>query len=119
MEESTKLTEKRTRKRIFCIVTVMALIASFIALSIASVANDVYALIKPNGKVTLILDVPVSLNEMGHILEEYGVINNPHIFIIYARARSSDEADPSFLGTVTLDRSMSYREILFELSKAK
>ena len=119
MESSTKLNTKQLKRRIFGIITVMTLVAAFIALAIASIANDIYSFIKPSGLVTLTLDRHVSINELGHLLEDRGVINNPHIFIVYASSRSNDEADLFFIGTVTLDRSMSYREILFELSKSK
>ena len=97
----------------------MALTAALLALAVASVANDIYAFIKPNGSVTLTVDTELTFTELGFLLEKQGVITNPHIFSLYARSKLGEEVPSYFLGSVKLDRAMSYREILLEFSKAK
>ena len=113
------MVDKRTKKRIFGTVITMALVAVFIALTIISIANDMFAFIKPDGTVTLTLNNELTPNELGILLEEQGVVSNPYIFSLYVRSKLKNDTPLSFSAPVKLERSMSYREILSELSKAK
>ena len=53
------------------------------------------------------------------MLEECGVIANPHVFTLYVRSKDKTELLEAFVGNAELDRSMSYREILLAIKNAK
>ena len=119
MAKSTAFIAKSSKRHLYGKITVMTLVAVFIALVIVSIANDVYAFIKKDVEVVLTIDELHSISELGYLLEEHGIISNPHIFTIYAKSNIKDKNALSFSNPVTLNRSMSYREILLVLANKK
>ena len=51
------------------------------------------------------------------ILEEKGIIENPALFCAYVKSKGADKRITSAEGIITLDTSMSYREILKVFAK--
>ena len=119
MAKDSSFSDKRSVKRIFGTVITMALVAVFVACFAIALANDIYAFIKPDGAVTLSVDTPCSVAELSDMLEECGVIANPHVFTLYVRSKDKTELLEAFVGNAELDRSMSYREILLAIKNAK
>ena len=77
-----------------------------------SVANDLYAFVKPDRAVSLSWEGERTLEEAARQLRVSGVIQNPAVFARYVRGRGQSEAVERFSGELTLNASMSYREIL-------
>ncbi len=119
MTKNRLFSDKRTVRHIFGTVIIMALVAVFIASLAISLANDIYAFIKPDGAITLSVDTPCSVSEISDMLESCGIIANPHVFTLYVKSKDKTELVESFIGNAELDRSMSYREILLAISAAK
>lgn len=103
--------------RVLSVVLTLTLLSAFIAAALLSFANDAYAFFTPTGEVLFSADSPLSLSDFSRHLEACGVISNPLAFTLYVRSKDKTELVESFLGSVTLDRSMSYREILLKISE--
>ena len=111
-------TEKnRLRRLALAKITVLALSALLVAALGVSVANDLYAFVKPEREVILSLDEPIPLKELAERLAEEGVITNPTVFRYYAKHQGKTELLENFCGTVTLNAKMSYRQILLCFSQ--
>lgn len=89
----------------------------FISLFLAFCANDMYAFIKPAGEIKIELVSAHSLKETASLLEEKGIIENPALFCAYVKSKGADKRITSAEGIITLDTSMSYREILKVFAK--
>ena len=100
----------------FAYVTVISLFALLCAATLASVANDMYAFVKPDRTVTLSLDEPLPLPELAKRLEQEGILANPTVFRLYVRAKGKEAVTEAFSGELTLHSSMSYRELLLAFS---
>ena len=103
-------------KNTFEIVIMIVLLSALIALAVISVANDMYAFVKPDGKVTLRIDEPIGLMELSHKLQDEGVIKNPTVFSLFIKSKGRKEKLEEFVGEVALRQDMSYREIMLALS---
>ena len=100
------------RRLAFSSITVLCLLALlFVALAI-SVANDLYAFVKPNRAVSFTVEEPTSLKELSAALERQGIIANPTVFRVYVNHQGRTELLENFCGTLTLNSAMSYRQIL-------
>ena len=97
-------------------VTVTVLSAILFAGLLISVANDMYAFVKPQGQITLTVAVPLSLEQTAEELHRLGIIQNPTVFRWYVTAKQKRSAVERFSGTLTLSPEMSYRELLRQLS---
>ena len=104
--------ENKLRRYAFSCVTVITLLALLLAALLVSVMNDVYAFVKPDRAVTLTVDEPLSLSAVAALLERNGILANPTVFRLYADAKGKRALLESFSGELTLNSSMSYREIL-------
>lgn len=109
--------DSATVRRGFCTVTRVVLLALLCAALLLSVVNDMYAFLKAEGEVHLTLDEPHSVRDFSRLLEDCGVLLNPHVFSLYVRAKERTALVESFSGELVLDRSMSYREILSYLAE--
>ena len=96
----------------FARITVIALLALFCVGIAVSLVNDLYAFVKPDEAVTLSWTDPLPLAELSRSLQKNGVIRNPTAFSLYVRSKGKVDALEAFTGTLTLNSSMSYREIL-------
>ena len=102
----------KIRRYAFSCVTVITLTALLLAALLVSLANDAYAFVKPDRAVTLTVSDPLSLSELSALLARLGVVSNPTIFRLYADAKGMRSRLEEFSGELTLNSSMSYREIL-------
>ena len=93
----------------------LCLCALFLAAAVISVTNDMYAFVKPDVTVTLTVDSPLDTHSLSEILGDTGVVRNPFVFELYLRSKGKDEKVPDLKGQWTLNKNMSYREIMFEL----
>ncbi len=109
--------DRQTVRRGFCKIITIALLAVFCAALLLSVANDMYAFFKPQGAVTLTVNEPCTLPEFSYLLEENGILFNPHVFSLYVHAKDKAALVESFTGELALDSAMSYREIVLCLAE--
>ncbi len=93
----------------------LALLALLLALLLLSVVNDMYAFVKPSGQVRIVLN-STSLEDFSQLLQENGIVKNPHIFSLFVKAKKRQALVEGFSGELLLDRDMSYREIMLALS---
>ena len=103
-------------RNIFERIVIMTLIAIFIALSVISVTNDMYAFVKPNNTVQIKLDSPTELSQLSKLLQDKKIIKNPTVFSWFIKSKGRQERIENFVGEVTLRQDMSYREIMLALS---
>ena len=107
----------KLRRLAFSKITVLCLLAVlFVALTV-SIANDLYAFVGSEGEVILTIEESTDLTELSKLLEESGVVENPMFFRLYVKKKERTERLESFVGTLRLDTSMSYREILLAFSQ--
>ena len=95
-------------------ISLIILFAVFFSALTLSLVNDAYSFVKPENSVTLEINTPHTLNEIATILQKNGIINNPFCFSLYVKSRAGEKIIDAFNGTITLDHTMSYREILNE-----
>ena len=96
----------------FSKITVIVLCALLCAGLTVSVANDLFAFVKPSRDISFETDEPVALKDISSQLQELGVIENSLAFRLYVRLKNKDALLESFYGTVELNSNMSYRDIL-------
>ena len=97
-------------------ISVTVLLAVLVSAILISVFNDVYAFVKPDFHCDLELSSPVTATELSVLLQENGIIENPHVFLIYASITGKTKDLSCFCGTAELNSDMSYREIIGALS---
>ena len=112
-----KQPESKLRRSAFSKITVLCLLAVLVAALGISIANDLYAFVKPDEIVSFTVESPLPLGELSKELERQGVIANSAVFHLYVKRKGRQELLESFYGTVTLNASMSYREILLSFSQ--
>ena len=103
-------------RRTFAKILPICLFSLFISGFILSVANDMYAFVKDDREVTLWLEEPATLNEISRFLGQKKVVNNPAAFTLYVKSKNKVDTVEGFVGELTVNSKMSYREILAELS---
>ena len=102
-------------KRAFGAVLPLCLVALMLAGLVISVANDMYAFVKPDEKITVTVDSPVSDGELAGLLKKSGVIENDIAFRLYLRSKNKLEKLSTLTGEWSLNSNMSYREIMLEI----
>ena len=110
--ESNKL-----RRLAFSKITVLCLTAALLSALALSIANDLYGFVGSEDEVLLCIEAPNDLSELSHLLEEHGVVEHPALFRWYVQKKDRTELLEDFVGTLHLDTSMSYREILLAFSQ--
>ena len=108
--------DKQLLKRTFEAVILLTVFALLLSMLFLSVVNDMYAFVKPEEKVFITLSEPLTLGELSHLLQKEGVIKNPTVFSIFVKAKDKADKLEAFSGEVSLNRNMSYREIILALS---
>ena len=111
--------KQKLRRLAFSKITVLSMAALLIAALGVSVANDLYAFVKPDQEISLAIDQATSPGEISKRLEEHGVISNPTVFRLYVKSTGQDKLLEEFHGTLTLNSNMSYRQILMSFSKSQ
>lgn len=108
--------DTQTVRRVFRKVITIALLAILFTAILLSIANDVYAVFKPDTAVRLYFNEPCSLAIFSRTLEQNGVLFHPYLFSLYVKSRDRISVVEGFYGELLLNASMSYREILRTLS---
>ena len=90
----------------------LCLLSIMIAGAIISVANDVYAFVKPQRSVVLYIQEPHDADSFAKLLQSSGVINNAFVFELYLNSHGHSDDVQSLYGEISLDSSMSYRELV-------
>ena len=111
------ISNRKLIKNTFEIIIIITLLSALISLAVISVANDVYAFVKPDESVTLRIDEPLDLGELSRLLQKEGVIKNPTVFSLFIRSKGKTDKLEAFVGEAFLRQDMSYREIMRTLSK--
>ena len=96
----------------FSKITVTVLIALLCACLIISLANDLFAFVKPTNSLTLEISQPISSTELSRLLQNEGIIENAFAFWIYARLKNAESRLREFRGSAHLSSDMGYRDIL-------
>ena len=96
----------------FARITVIAMTALLFAGLLVSLANDMYAFIKPEGEIVLEAEAGTPLPDLSQTLSEMGVILNPTVFSLYVDSKGKRATLEEFEGTLILNSEMSYREII-------
>lgn len=109
--------DRRTVRRVFRKILMIALCAALLAAAVISVANDMYAFVKPTRSALLSLEEKESLSDFARRLEQNGILANPHVFSLYVRSKNKVSLVEDFCGDIFLESSMSYRDILAALAE--
>lgn len=113
--------DKNTQKgaidkgRAFSILLPLCLFSILLAGIIISLANDVYAFVKPDGEIPLTISSPMTDSELSSLLGKCGVIENPTVFMLYLRSKGLSGKASEITGEWVLNSNMSYREIILAL----
>ncbi len=102
-------------RRALGIVVPLFLLSVLLACIIISVANDMYAFVKPDKAATLTVPSPITDKQLSHMLKDIGIIKNDFVFYLYLRSKGKSDDISLLLGEWTLNSNMSYREILLEI----
>lgn len=105
-------TSKISKRKAFGTLIPLLFLCVFISSTVISVANDMYAFVKPLQSVTVSISSELSANELSDLLQENKVIKNDFVFTLYLRAKKKANDVPLLRGEFTLNSNMSYREIL-------
>ena len=103
-------------KRAMAKVVPLCLLAILIAGTVCSVANDMYAFVKEDNDIVISFENSLSVDDKIRIMSDNGVFENPHVFKLYVKLKHREALVEGFVGEVTLNPSMSYREILSNFS---
>lgn len=103
---------KTATRRAMSIILPLCMLSFLICGLICSAANDMYAFVKKDAEITLRVEEASSLETVSNLLGENGVVNNSAFFSLYVRSKGKVEKIQKFTGEITLNSSMSYREIL-------
>ena len=99
-------------RRALGIILPLCFFSFFVVALICSVTNDMYAFVKSDRECVISFNETCSLKEFSNILGEKEIIENPSIFWLYVKSKGRTESVETFTGELTLNESMSYREIL-------
>ena len=103
---------KSATRRAMSVILPLCMLSFLICGLICSVANDIYAFEKKDKEITLSIQTPSSLETVSEMLGKSGVVNNSAFFGLYVKSKGKVERIENFSGEITLNASMSYREIL-------
>ena len=118
LNHSTSAVERKLYRFAFSRVCVLVLLALLGAAVLIALVNDLYAFVKPDHAVELQIREPITLNEWARLLEKNGVIQNPTAFQVYVRSKKKASLLEGFCGSLSLNASMSYREILLAMTES-
>lgn len=120
MQAENSAKEKRKKKLYrfaYARITVTVLLALLSVGLCVSVVNDLYAFVKQDREASLTVTETASVAEWATLLKRNGIIQNPTIFRWYVKRKGKTERVEAFSGTLTLNESMSYREILLAFAE--
>ena len=93
----------------------VCVVSAFIAVTVIFVANDVFAFVKTDKAVEVVLPDHVTLDNLAEILHENGVIEYPSVFKLYAKVKKDNQKYIG--GTYTVNPTMNYSFLLAEFKE--
>lgn len=111
-----QLTNAQRYRRICSVIIPLLFLSLFLSAAVISVANDVYAFVKPQRTATVTISNGENAYTLAAILSENGIIENPLAFTLYAKLKNAEKTISDFQGDIEFKSSMSYREILKSFS---
>lgn len=111
-----QLTNAQRYRRICSVIIPLLFLSLFLSAAVISVANDVYAFVKPQRTATVTISNGENAYTLAAILSENGIIENPLAFTLYAKLKNAEKTISDFQGDIQFKSSMSYREILKSFS---
>ena len=96
----------------FSKILVIVLFAILVGGLTVALANDAFACIKPSVEIPFSLSKPVGSYAFSKALQNSGIIENPFSFWLYTKHRHAESYIENFHGTIDLNSSMSYRELI-------
>ena len=112
-----RLSDSQKILRACSVIIPLCFFAFFLTMLLVSVANDMYAFVKPDKTCVVTIDETQTVYERAKSLEDAEVLNNPAVFALYVRSKGAEERVLTFEGELTLNSNMSYREILKQFPK--
>lgn len=101
--------------RAFGIILPLCMLSLLISGAIISLANDMFAFVKRDKEIIFNISEDSTIEEISELFSKGGLIRNPFMFKAYVKSKDKVESIESFSGEITLNSSMSYREILLSL----
>ena len=114
--EQAPVSVTRLYRFAFAKILVIVLWALLFAGAVLSVANDMYAFVKPQKEIAFTVESPLSIEELSQQLEQADIVTNPFIFHLYVRSKNKIDRIEAFSGQVSLNTAMSYRELISAFS---
>ena len=93
----------------------VCVISVFLAVTIVFVGNDMFAFVKSDEVVEIVLPENTTLDDLAEILHENGVIEYPSVFKLYAVAKKDNQKYVA--GTYTVTPMMNYSFLLAEFKE--
>ncbi len=98
-------------------ITLVLIVSVIVAYFIIQFANDVFAFVKPEEAVTVVIPKDATVGEVADILGESGVIKYPSLFRIYAKLMDEDGVDEDgnsvfIAGTYEVSPMNNYMQLL-------
>ena len=100
-----------SRRTALGIMIPLALAALVLAGAVISIANDMYAFVKPNEEIVFSITNISTDTELSQQLREHNIIKNDIVFTLYLRSKGRSDDINLLSGQWTLNSSMSYRQI--------
>ena len=111
-------TNRSFHRRAAGAIVMLTLWSLLVALLILSVANDLYAFVKPDRSLTVELRPDTTPWSLSLLLSKEGIIDHPLLLSLYLRSKGITDAVTVPSEPISLCASMSYREILAALKKS-
>ena len=108
-------TDKQSRKNAFGKIIPLALVALLFAGAIISIANDMYAFVKPSNDILFSVTDISSNFQLSRQLRKNNIIKNDIAFALYLKSKGVACDTCALSGEWLLNSSMSYREIYAEM----
>ncbi len=93
----------------------VCVVSVFLAVTIIFVGNDIFAFVKSDEVVEIVIPENTSLDDLAEILHENGVIEYPSVFKLYAVAKNDNQKYVA--GTYTVTPMMNYSFLLSEFKE--
>lgn len=98
--------------RISVFLVFIIVVSAFAGAFVISVGNDVFAFVKPDETVTVTVPEDATVDDIGRLLHEAGIIKHPKIFSFYAEIK---EDDGEFIaGEYEVSPQLNYDQLLSE-----
>ncbi len=93
----------------------ITMMGCFLAYFAITRINDLYAFVKPTDEVEVTIPENATINEIGKILHDAGIIEYPDFFKIYAELKNASERYEFKSGKYVLNPMMNYDELFVTL----